>query len=227
MTITPKTYTGCPRKHAAREATIIDVYKQFIGPSLPEDKQYWSMCALCADESGILEDSELDQVIKAGLITPNQFHGVDSEQKIHKKNQLYKESNWYGLDFLTAMKIAQHTGNFNPAIVNADLINMTDKGAIHAGRILNFLYENNHTDTMFVLNVVIKAHNRFSSVKELIDNLCKNAMFRLVWSKKKWKVAGNSAYTYNGTQPNKKTNSDAANPKTVMGTLVFIPNKDK
>jgi hypothetical protein len=123
------------------------------------------------------------------------------------------------------MKVAQEEGIFNPSIVNADLINMTSKAAVYAGRILNFLYEHGHTDTMVVLNVVIKAHNRFSSMEELIENLCKDSLFRFVWNKKKWRIAGDLAYLYNGTQPKKKTNSDAANPKTVMGTIVFVPNR--
>lgn len=224
MTITPKIYTGCPRKHSARQVTIIDVYKKLYGKSIPQNKQYWSMCALCADENGIIEDSELDQLVESKLINPNQFNGVDFNKEIYEKNKLYTKSKWYNCDFLTAMKEAQKLGKFNPCIVNADLINMPNKAAIHAGRILNFLYENNHIQTILVLNTVIKCHNRFSSVEELSKNLCKESNFRFVWNTKKWKLLENSAYLYNGTQSKKKTFSDSRNPKTIMATIVFVPN---
>ena len=232
MTITSKTYTGCPRKQAARDATIINLYRQLRGPSIPLDKQYWSMCAHCANKDGIIEGSELDQIIKAGLIKQEQFHGVDNfrdkntgELTIYNSNSQYSGCHWYGEDFLIAMQEEQSAGKFNPEIVNADLINMHEGAASRAGKILNFLYDSGNVDTIFILNVVLKAHNRHSDVVDLAKSLCKDSVFRIIWNKGLWKILENEAYTYHGTQPNKSVNNDAKNPKTIMGTVVFVPNK--
>lgn len=223
MTMTPKTYVHCPRKHAARETTIIELYQNLRGPSIPEDKQYWSMCAQCANKDGIIEGSELDQIVKAGLIKPEQFHGVDTSKEIYDNNSLYPVSHWYKKDFLLEMKLAQEAGRFNPEIVNADLLNMPEIAAKKAGQILGFLSDFDHTDAIVVLNVVLKSHNRYSNVESLQQELCKDQFFRIVWSKGGWKIADNHVYIYHGTQPNKPFDSDAKNPKTIMCTIIFVP----
>ena len=77
---TIKKYTFS-KKLTAREETIIKYYRRVFHESLPKEKQYWSMCAQCAQNGKLIPGTELDQVLKEGLITPDQFHGVDIDKK--------------------------------------------------------------------------------------------------------------------------------------------------
>ena len=219
MTITPKIYSHCPRKHQARQATIIEPYRALFGYSVPEEQQYWAMCAACANGNDIISGSELDQITEAELIQPQQFHGVDFNRSIYETNRLYTGSNWYCSDFLQAMQRAYKQGNFHPAIINADLINMPTKASAYIAKIFDFLTWTKTADVMVVTNIVLKSHNRFSTTEELEKKLCENLVFRIAWMKRHWQIFSREIYSYNGTD-NEKGHSNS-----VMGSLVFVPSK--
>jgi hypothetical protein len=223
MTVTQKLYHNCFKKHDARLATIIEPYRLLYGESLPKEKQYWTMCAECADGKGIINGSELHQITSSGLIQPEQFHGVDMNPEIIHTNKLYQKSHWYNDDFLRAMEKAFHDGNFDPHIVNADLLNMPMKAANFIANILDFLYAAKQTDTMLVANVVLKSHNRFANANDLCAHLQENTTFRIVWSKKNWTIFAGKSYEYNGTDNYGPNDALLKNPKTIMGTVVFVP----
>lgn len=217
MTVTAKTYSHCPKKAAARQATILDPYRAIFGHSVPVDQQYWSMCASCADHRGVIEGSELHKILEAGLIHPYQFHGVDRDPSIFRENSKYLGSNWYCNDFLLAMQQSHAAGQFRPAIINADLIYMPPKGSQYIASILDFLDGAGLTDTIVIANIVLKSHNRFSNIAEIIKMLSESLTFQIIWNKGIWKVYGDEAYIYKGTD------SEKGRSNTEMGTVVFVP----
>jgi hypothetical protein len=126
----PKFY-NCPKKIKARHQTIIAPYKTIFQNSLPQNKQYWTMCSNHSDEQGNFQPhSELGQLLEESLITENQFYGVDIEPNIIQLNKLAKPNvNWINDDFLRAMQKAFKENNFNPGVVNADLISLKHRGS--------------------------------------------------------------------------------------------------
>lgn len=221
MILVPKDYAHCPKKHAARQATIVEIYQKCFGPRLPQDKQYWTMSALCSDGDRIRPGSELDQITEAGLIRTEQFYGVDIDRHIYENNAKYVGPHWYHGDFLGQMvkKYNQNPSGFNPAIVNADLINMPARAASYIANILDFLCGAEKTDTMVVANVVLKSYSRFSNVDDLRTMLVSHPVFNVVWSKDIWRIFGEEVYEYKGTDSLRMRSG------SIMGTVVFVPSK--
>jgi len=63
----------CPKKQAARIETIL--------ANGPVANQYWSMARLFATPG-----CEVDPILKAGFIRPEQFRGVEINRDIHDAN---------------------------------------------------------------------------------------------------------------------------------------------
>lgn len=215
----PKTYSHCPKKYEARHITIIEPYRLVFGKAIPKDKQYWSMSATCANSDGVIKGSELDQLLQSKLITENQFNGVDKNPEVFEENSKYSLCNWYRSDFLIAMEQSHDKGLFNPAIINADLVNMPFKASNYIGKILGFLNGAGLDDVMIIANIVLKSYNRFSDVKELLERLNQNPSFDIAWRSDNWRIFGNQLYAYDGTD------NERGHSNTTMGSVVFIPRK--
>jgi len=210
---------SCPKKLEARRQTIIEPYKDIFGESIPADKQYWAMCGQCSIGGKPLEDCEIDQVSKAGLITPDQFHGVEINPAIHKLNeQGWPDANWYCGDFYGQMKEACADENFNPAIVNADLISMPDRGVGYFADIMSFL-SSVVDETMLVANMVME-YKRFPDrnrdMEFVMQQLNKQDQFQKALKNKNWTLYKKQYYAYNGT---------GEESKSVMGSLIFYFKK--
>ena len=69
--------------------TVWNVYRGLAGmESLPSDLEYWTLC-FRHDKGGELDrDSELAQLLREGFITADQFHGVDRDAEIIRRNEL-------------------------------------------------------------------------------------------------------------------------------------------
>lgn len=171
--------------------------------TLPPDKQYWTMCGL-NDRAGC----EVDQIINSGLIEPRQWNGVEKNDLIHATNvATYPELAWYCGDFYWTMANAE---NFNPAIINADLIQTPDTGAEFVARIMSLVRV---PDVMLVANFVLGG--RFLELKtgdHAITKLCECHQFRVAM-RQGWEYGG-KCYTYPGT----------GRTPTKMGSLVFFRN---
>lgn len=115
---------GCPKKKTARLETIIKPYRKYIGQKLPPNKQYWTMCSDCTNKHGQLDQGcEFSQMVNEGLITPNQFYGVDIEEKYIESNKILDtDAHWIWDDFYYAMRESYNNNMFNPGIVNYDTI---------------------------------------------------------------------------------------------------------
>ena len=199
------------KKKTARVETIINPYREIFGYSLPEDKQYWTMCATHYNENNsLLEGSELHQLLESGLISEKQFHGVDIESDIIEKNrQAIPTAKWFCQNFHRKMVQARNNGEFNPGIVNCDHIVMPKRGTIILAQLLSFL---SHFDNVMLIgNLVLKARTHYSSINEMLDLLCQQPNFQKAWNTREWNIYNNEAYQYNGAGKN----------TTVMGSIVF------
>jgi hypothetical protein len=206
---------SCTKKQNARLETIISQYQNYFGYKLPEDKQYWTLCGQCATPNGEpLQGCELCQLIESGLISANQFHGVEINEEIHDLNvKAFPEINWHNDDFYRAIVKAKCNNNFNPAIVNLDTIKTPDGGAAYISKMISLLNDT-CDEVLLVVNVILKM--RFYAKKNgdyFINLLNKHHQFRYAM-KDNWNLIDNY-YEYNG----------AGKGSTSMGSFIFVKSK--
>jgi hypothetical protein len=140
-TIQSQVWSG-NKKKIAREETIINQYRKIYNrQSIPQDKQYWTMCGDLSDKKGnINHDSEYSQIIREGLIIPKQFRGVEVIKELYDNNvDVLSNIEFYNDDFFKTLNRQANQNQFKPAIVNADLINMPEIGAIYISKIIALL----------------------------------------------------------------------------------------
>ena len=206
-------YSGCPHKMTARRETIIDQYRKHIGHFLPKHKQYWSMCAIHVDANGrLLQGSELDQMLSAGLISTDQFHGVDLDPSIISANaEGIPDAHWHLGDMIQNITKAMRTGSFLPGIVNCDHILMPRSGgATYISRCLQLLSD--QEDLILISNLILRSpHDDTScSPEEYVEELWRHHQFRDAM-RRGWQY-DDAVYIYGGSGPRSST---------VMGTIVF------
>jgi hypothetical protein len=187
-----KTWTH-PQKIRARADTILS-----LGPVAG---QYWSMAGLC-DGPGC----EVVQVLRAGIIGPEQFHGVEIQRDIYDANRAaWPHLHWHCGDFLQVMR---DCGDFHPGLVNADTMNMIDTAANRVARLLYLLVP--HPQATLVVNLVMEHRGHCTTADEVIDQLMEQPLFQYAVNRG-WSHDGR-CYHYPGARPR---------PRTVMGTFVF------
>lgn len=111
-------------KIKAREENA-SVYRRLTGnQSIPANRGYWTLCNhQPPDQSG----TEIVQLQNIGLISKDQFFGVDWDEDIIAQNkEWHPEANWYCGDWV---KVIREQDDFNPALVYLD----TTKFADHMG----------------------------------------------------------------------------------------------
>lgn len=167
------------KKITARDETIIKIYRQLFGSKLPKSKQYWTICGQCTDNEGnFLNNCELDQLLKSGLIEPDQFHGVDNVKHIIDANKkAFPNTNWYNKDFLIALN-EYPDEQFNPGIVNADLIYMPKNACEILSKVL--FRCRNINNIVVIGNIVLEYQalkTRSSNMEEVIKFLDNNLFF--------------------------------------------------
>jgi len=112
------------KKAEARYQTVVTPCRDhFQSLSIPENKQYWTLCAGHFDKHyRLLPASELHQMLSLGLLkSSGQFHGVDRDEAIIAGNRrAVPEAHWHLEDFYQAMVNASVAGDFRPAVVNYD-----------------------------------------------------------------------------------------------------------
>jgi hypothetical protein len=225
MSSLPKFY-ACHKKIKAREETIANIYRQYFGDKTPLNSQYWTMCASQVNEQGEFQKgSEMGQMLSYGLIQPNQFYGVDINEEVIKRNQKHiSNANWFCNDFITQMKRQDTKDQFNPCIVNADLLNMRKKAALKAGVILSFLTDVSSNNILLVCNFMLNnSHNCRNPTKEEIEKefdqfiptLKKTNSFQYAWQSKKWQMHS-EGYIYNGS---------GSKSNTYLASFLFIKSE--
>lgn len=183
---------NCPKKIAARSATIP---AQVHG-------QYWSMAGLC-DGPGC----ELAQVLDAGVIVPDQFHGVEIDHDIYQRNlAAYPGVAWHYGDFFQVMRWFP---DFNPGLVNADLIQTVDTAADYIAKIMHLI---SPFDVTLVANFVLQCRAYpLKDANYVLNRLARCQQFR--WAMRNGWTYDGRCYQYEGT---------GERSKTVMGTFVFV-----
>lgn len=215
-------FASCPKKYHAREETIIGMYRKYFARSIPEGKQYWTMCGPHTKDGVFQQGSELGQLLQEKFITEEQFFGVDIQKEIIEQNKTAKPKvNWINDDFLHAMKVAYKEGNFNPAMINADFISLKERGSAIASQIMSFLEEIDCQDILFVSNIMLTNPHAFGGTKladieingdAVISEFERWKAFQYVWSTGNWGIHP-QFYVYNGT---------GKQSRTIMGTFIFI-----
>lgn len=102
-------------KIKARKA-FVKFYRDFTkAHSLPPEKQYWTLCNKQSKEPG----SEINQLVDSGLITPNQYYGIDlNEKNIKISKENHPTAHFYQGEWTDVITRKMHL--FNPAIVYLD-----------------------------------------------------------------------------------------------------------
>lgn len=206
---------SCPKKIKARYETIIKSYRQYSGrESIPADSQYWTMIGKCSDGDGKLSvNVEPDQIIKSAIAKPHQIHGVEIKEEIFDANNTVDCGiNWYNGDFLQTMKDQMHDGVFEPAIVNADLVCMKDRGSSYVAKIMKFLSDVPR-DIMLVCNIILAIRSHMSIMQDMVKDLKKHRAYDYAMDSANWKQS-ELHYEYPGT----------GNSMTRMGSLIFYKN---
>jgi len=224
-----KDWDGCPKKAMQRQKTIIEAYYRYFGEySIPIDKQYWTLCG----KSGVIPGNkqtegylpklrsgcELNDILNAGLIQPNQFHGVEVEKIIYDINKVVKNISWHNDDFLNAMNKAYYDGNFNPAIINYDSVRFPTTNPNYTARLFELIVDAKIDNIMLVLNMILKSRRTWRlHANEIIKQLFNNRKFMMLWTKAErqgspWDYE-DACYEYKGT---------GTNSRTIMGSIVFF-----
>lgn len=207
-------FYACPNKLRTRQETIISKYQSIFHKTLPPQKQYWTMCSMQTDPSGIFQEgSELGQLITSGLINESQFFGVDINSSYIENNKKAKpNSNWFCNDFYKEMYTHAANKTWNPGIIYLDLISLQDRAKnrlneiielinacdiIDVMLVLNFMANNPHSREQINLNECIVKHTQF------IEDLIKDKYFMKNWENS-WNFE-DKFYIYSGT--GKKSNT--------------------
>ena len=202
---------GCPKKLKARMETIIKMYRKHFYYTLPENKQYWTMCGQCSTSKGkLVKGCELDQILKEKLIISGQFHGVESQNEIAElNNQIEIDAHFHHNDFYRAMVESDNDDDFNPAIVNADMISMPVTAAEYLSRIIAFLTQRSN-NIMLICNLVLRCRCKHVAGSDIIKTLNNKPLFRR--NIKHWYMEPNF-YQYYGT---------GNNNNSIMGSVIFV-----
>jgi len=182
---------SCPKKQAARTATI-------LAQMCPN--QYWSMAGVSTTPG-----CEVDQILAAGFIRPEQFHGVEIVRDIYSANvQAWPGVAWHHGDLYQTM---QRHHDFNPSLVNADLLQSVDTAADYIARILLLLTPFKAT---LIANFVMEHRGYRTTPDHVIEQLasCQQLRYALAHGY----AFDGQCYLYAGT---------GHRSRTVMGTFIF------
>ena len=206
---------GNYKKVICRQETIISQYRRLIGyKSIPCSKQYWTLAANQTDGRGnLLRNGELDQILKAGLIVPSQYYGVDIDKKTCDANKAISNgAHWIYGDFYTEMIRAYNEGKFDVGIVNFDTLNMASRASVDLAGIMYFLsIIPNLSNVLLVANIILRQRCISSSPVEIIEELERQPQFQFAMRKRNWQ-SEYKVYVYNGSG---KTTA------TWMGSILF------
>lgn len=211
----PRTYPNwsSPSKILAREQTVIEVYRYLSGrDSIPDGKQYWTMCGQNANEDGTIRSGcEFEHVVSSGLVHPSQFFGVELVPEIHELNCSMKcEASWIHGDLYDVMVERDNIDKLSPAIVNVDHVKMPHSGGSrYVLRVMALLSEI-PGPCMVTANLVLRYRSHKKSYQDYISCLSRDSMSYVLGS---WEV-GDMMYVYSG-----------ACGRTEMGTMIFWKDK--
>lgn len=166
---------GTDRKETARTETIISQYRNlFSRQSLPKEQQYYTLCAEHTDKDKLKEGSELEQLLRVGLIEPQQFVGIDQDPGIiERASRVLPSSRWIhgGFDHVLSQE-RSYNAAYRPGIVNCDTIYMAKKAGDLLGSVL---FNTFHlSEVMVVANIIKRQRSKNHTIEELFEEVLKN-----------------------------------------------------
>lgn len=141
---------GSGNKRRARSESVFGVYRGLMGhESLPDEKQYWTLAGKHMNDG-----CELPHALSEGIIqSPIQFHGVDREADVIGHNrEFYPKASWHQGDFT---QVLSEVKNFNPGLVNFDMVCMVDQAGLDVAQALHILVEREAKDVLLVTNFLL------------------------------------------------------------------------
>lgn len=210
----------CIENERARLITIIEAYRSmFSRESIPQKTQYWTMCGAYYNmKQNRVIKGELDQLLEAGLIQPDQFNGVDREKIIIEKNkEIFPHINWYYGDFYEVLEYQILKKKFNPAIIFYDGVMQPKFGMQYLKKILKMIDYNVENELLLTANVVLtNPYNGNDKCKFTVMDAVRE-LASIYWIPDHWDVFPR-AHTYTG---------DSRNGKAKICTLMFLKEKHK
>lgn len=199
------------KQHVREHLTIVPYRDIFGVNALPPDLQYWSLCGQCTDSSGnIHPTSEIMQLVRSGMITENQYHGVDIDPEIIAHNKsAYPEGNWYCGELSNVLCTVN---GFRPAVINIDSTSNPSKTFLLLADVLTMLHEEQRNNVMVSANTIVE-FSRFNHNSYDVDQLANIFMnvpgIKSMRNHFDWQVYKNSVSVYESTV------------STTMATIIF------
>ena len=202
---------GLGEKKRARENTIIKPYRDKYGWVVPRGFQYWTLCGLCAEDKKMVPGCELDHMVSAGIIEPEQFFGVEVKKSIYDRNKHIKGPHWFHNDINQEIINYNVVGNFKPSIVNLDMTSYPNNCCQKFGAIMLTISRLKHP-VMLVGNFVLKAwmHDR-KDPNFIVDELNDKAQVKEALSIADWEY-DQRCYEYRGA---------SGRGTSVLGTIIL------
>jgi len=124
----------------------ISLFRQMTGlRSIPPDSEYWCLCAGQTDSP----DSEINQLVREGICTKEQFHGVDYDADLIAANTLtHPEAHWHVGEWTDII-----AGPFNPALVYLDTTGTAD--CISTARLITRTMARCPVNCVLLVNVML------------------------------------------------------------------------
>jgi hypothetical protein len=199
-----------------RQYFHIEPIRYLFGQSLPENRQYWTMCGAHFNENGKL-DGEFGHLLKENIIKPSNFFGVDKEKSIIEKNKIYypEVNNWLCGDFLRTMEDYQVNNNWNPIVVNYDGVRCVNNAVKYFVRIVE-MFEGFEGECLLFANFLMnnpykgnKPHQTIT-IREAIKVITNNYPFPDYW------YIFDKSYCYGGS---------GERSKSIMNCFAFYKEK--
>jgi hypothetical protein len=199
---------------------------------LNQNKEYWTLCGDYTDKGNVSHNSEYAHITFQNLFKPENFHAIDNDPDIIKRNKLAfnnsvskPKAHFYVGDFVEV--ITSHK-NINPGLIHLDLTETwVNKATIDLGTLLQHFL--NYTNISIIFNVMLSnpfKENIFSITKdEVIQRVAKMQHYLLknsdiISALNHWNVYEHT-YTYLGGLRSDALEEDSMGNGTLMGTMIF------
>ena len=150
-------------KKQARIETVIAPAFEMFPDGIPKDKQYWTLCAEQIDDEG----SEMTQLVSSGLISQEQYYGIDSSKTLIEGNQKrFPRATWIHGDFYWCMS---SFAKFNPAVIYLDTTGGIQTEKQNIVNVLNLLITRDLHDVLVIVNVIMKHRAIQDTVKGIME----------------------------------------------------------
>ena len=181
-------YENSEKVQARRENVAI--YRRLSGlQSIPTDKTYWTLANIQTTEA----TSEINQLVELGLLTKNQFIGVDNNPSLIEQDRVnHPEATFYAGEWTDVIS----NNEFNPALVYLDLMSVADSPA--SADIVYRTMKACPSGAVLIVNVSL--NNAYNGHKTTIDSLLENVTDKMSEAEIAcWNFDDFEVFEYNGS----------------------------